>query len=701
MSQTRSNLKIQPHHLDRQAFVYIRQSTLQQVQNHQESTQLQYNLVYYARDLGWPEDRVQVIDEDLGKSAAGIADRQGFQRLVTEVTLDHVGLVLGIEMSRLARSSRDWHQLLEVCALFGTLIADQDGIYDPQNFNDRLLLGLKGTMSEAELHVIKQRMVQGRLNKARRGELRTHLPIGYYLLKGQVVLDPDEQVQHMVRLVFRKFREIGTLSGVLKYLVYHDLQMPVRRIGKKNDQELTWQRPNRMTLVNLLHHPIYAGAYSYGRKKLDPRKQKAGRPHTGQVVQERSNWHAFIPDHFPSYITWDEYLHHQEQLHENQMRRFTKGAPRMGSALLSGLVFCGKCGQRMQTHYSRPRFSYGCSRLHMDYAEPVCQFCVGQPVDRWVVEQVLEALKPASLEVSLATLQHLEQDRKDLEKLWRQRLERAHFEAERCRRQYVLVEPENRLVARTLEKEWEEKLAAEQKLKEEYHRFQSEQPRVLSPEDLQRIRDLSQDIPQLWFAPTTTDLERKAILRQVVQKVIVEVQEKSERVRVEIQWMGGMVTSGTVTKPVAKLEQLSYYPELMRLVKSHVEQGTLIKDLVRVLNETDFRPPKRIQVWNVAAVQGLVRRMQKAKGEQDSLSVPLDHWWRLRDLASWLGMPGVTLHRWVTMEQVQAKRNEKGKWLVWADETEVLRLRKIRQTPRSEINRNKWLEQFASKKPSG
>src|SRR5215218_3974976 len=300
---TQSSGKIGPSHLERLAVVYVRQSTAQQVLDHQESTRLQYGLVARARRMGWPEERILLIDDDLGKSGSDSEGRVGFRRLVSEVGLDHVGIILGVEMSRLAPSSKDWHQLLEICALFARLIADLDGVYDPAQYNDRLLLGLKGTMSEAELHLIKQRMQRGKLSKARRGELVSGVPVGYLKKpSGEVVLDPDEQARHMVGLIFRKFEELGTLHGVLGYLVDHGVRLPFRERAAAGKGELSWRRPNRQTLHNMLRNPIYAGAYAYGRRRVDPRRRKPGGRDTGRVALPRRQWTVLIKDRLPAYI---------------------------------------------------------------------------------------------------------------------------------------------------------------------------------------------------------------------------------------------------------------------------------------------------------------------------------------------------------------------------------------------------------------
>lgn len=436
--------KIQTWHRDRLAVVYVRPSTMQQVLDHQESTRLQYGLARRAEALGWAPARVLVIDDDQGKSGSSATARLGFQRLVSEVSLDHVGLILGIEMSRLARSNRDGHQLLELCALFRTLIADLDGIYDPAQYNDRLLLGLKGTMSEAELHILKQRMHAGRLSKARRGALTFALPIGYvWRSPGEVAFDPDEQVQTVVRLIFAKFEELGTLGSVLRYLATHDIRLGVRVREGPGKGTLVWRRPNRMTLQNLLKHPLYAGTYVYRRRQTDPRRQRPGQPSTGRVVMDPTAWLARVPGHCPAYISPEQYEANLARLAANRARAETPGAVRDGPALLAGLVVCARCGARLIVHYhSTPvRHTYECSRGRGTYGEALCQHVSGPCLDQFVTQQVLLALEPATLEVSLAATERLGQERAALAPLWEQRRERAAYAAERAARQYHAVKP--------------------------------------------------------------------------------------------------------------------------------------------------------------------------------------------------------------------------------------------------------------------
>ena len=492
--------KVQPAHLDRLAVVYVRQSTVQQVAEHQESTRLQYGLTDRAQTLGWPADRVVVIDDDLGKSGASATCRLGFQRLVSEVSLNHVGLILGVEMSRLARSGKDWYQLLELCALFGTLLGDLDGVYDPGQYNDRLLLGLKGTLSEAELHLLHQRMQQGRLSKARRGELRVPLPTGYVRqLSGAVTFDPDEQVQHVVRLIFRMFADLGTLNAVLQYLVRHHIQLGIRVREGPDKGMLVWRRPTRATLQNIVKHPLYAGAYVYGRRQVDPH-HPPGQARPTRRLSQPKEWHALRRDVYPAYISWEEYEQNQARLAANRTRADSIGPAREGPALLAGLLVCGRCGHHLAVHYrgATAGYAYCCARLAIDYGAERCQQLAGPGLDRYVSTQVLAALEPAALELSLAAAAQVEQERTELEQLWQQRRERAAYEAARAARQYHLVEPEHRLVARTLERAWEATLAAQQQLEEAYHRFRRDQPRGLSDAERTAIRQLARSIPALW-----------------------------------------------------------------------------------------------------------------------------------------------------------------------------------------------------------
>ncbi len=692
--------KIRPWHQERLAAVYIRQSTPQQVLDHQESTRLQYGLKNRALELGWSEERVLIIDDDLGKSGASVEGREGFHRLVSEVSLDHVGIILGMEMSRLARSCKDWHQLLEICALFDTLIGDADGIYDPAQYNDRLLLGLKGTMSEAELHILKQRMDQGRLNKARRGELSFPVPTGYLRRpSGEVALDPDEQVQGVVRLILRKFEELGTVNGVLRYLVKNRVQLGIRVREGPGKGELEWHRPNRVTLQNLLKNPIYAGAYAYGRRQVDPRRKKPGRPSTGRVVIEPEGWTVLLQDRFPAYICWEQYERNMARLKANRAKAEEMGAVGRGPSLLAGLLVCAKCGNRMTVRYNGEgnRHTYLCNRLLTDYGTESCQTMAGPRLDQFVSRWVLEALGPVALELSLEAASNVEREREEISRLWHQRLERAAYEAERAGRQYRLVEPENRLVARQLEREWEEKLAAQKKLEEEYHRFERNQPRILTAEEREAIRQLASDIPALWEAPTTTNADRKEIIRQVVQRIVVDSDRECERVRVVIEWMGGMRTEGEMVRPVKTLRQLSYYQQLCDRACALAGEGLRAKEVAQRLNAEGYRPPKRRDRFGEHGVRELLRRL--GLGQERSRSRRCDqlgeHNWWLPSLAREIPMPEVTLYNWIRRGWVKARQEEHPpkRWIIWADGPEVERIRRLHQRPAGYHTRRLWIDE--------
>lgn len=680
-----TSYKIQGSHLDRLAAVYVRQSTPQQMLRHQESTRLQYGLVDRGLALGWAKPQVLVIDEDLGKSADTMAGRSGFQRLVAEVSLAHVGIILGLDMSRLARSNRDWHHLLEVCALFGTLIGDLDGVYDPTDYNDRLLLGLKGAMSEAELHVLKQRMVAGKRAKAERGELGMLVPMGYLRrLSGEVVKEPDEQAQSVIELIFEQFERVGTIHGVLRYLVQHQIQVPQRERSGPSKGELVWRRPNRVTLSNMLHHPIYAGAYVYGRRPTDPKRKQAGRPSTGRLVAKPEDCQVLIQERLPAYITWEQFERNRRQLEANTQASL--GVIRHGPSLLSGLVVCGRCGLRMTSTYNNngAGLRYHCNREKVDYGGAKCQSLAGVPLDAWLSDQVLQALEPAALEVSLEVAADVEAQRQRLHQQWAKRLERGGYEVDRAARQYQAVEPENRLVARTLERQWEEALAAEEQLKADYRRFVAEQPATLSSAERDAIRCLASDLPALWQAETTTSVDRQTIIRQLVERVVVTVQGESEQVELEVHWMGGHRTETRRRRPVARLDQLSYYPELLGRVATLHQEGLSRGAIAEMLNTEGWRPAKRRETFTADMVGSLLVRQGLSVRQMRSRLVAREaNEWCLPELAYSLEMPHPTLYVWMRKGHLKARRDEVSRqWLIWADTNELERLRALRQAPR-------------------
>ena len=701
----REDGKIQGRHRDRLAVVYVRQSSRQQVLDHGESTRLQYGLVERAVALGWASSRVMVIDEDLGRSAANAAERPGFARLVTEITMGHVGLVLGIEMSRLARAGHDWHQLIELCSLSGALLADTDGVYDPNWYNDRLLLGLKGTLSEVELHLIKQRMASGRLAKAGRGELAFPLPAGYVRRpSGEVALDPDEQVRNVVRLVFHLFEQLQTVHAVLRFLVEHQVQIGMRERSGPGKGELVWRAPHQQGLLNMLRNPAYAGIYAYGRSRTDPGRRLPGQVHSGRVrAIEAGGWLVRIPDALPAYISIEQYERNLARMAANRARAVSVGAPRQGPALLAGLVACGICGHRMQVSYEAggrgQLHRYSCQRRHHTYGEPRCQQMAGPFLDEHVVAQLLSALAPAALELSIRAAGQVQAHRAQVERIWRQRLERAAFACDRARRQYQLAEPENRLVARQLESDWEDALAAHRHLAEDYERFTQDRPAQLSPAQLAAIRALAQDIPALWAAATTTDADRKKLLRAVVEQVQVTADGTSEKVQATVTWAGGTQTHAGLVRPVARLDQLSYYPLLTGRIRTLAGQGLTVAQIADRLAAEGLRTPRLHERFHPGEIEHLIRRLGIRPGlDADRHTghghLRPDEWW-LATLAREIGMPVPTLFTWLRRGWITGRQDTRPpcRWIITANQAEVTRLRALHQLPAGYHNRRRWLDE--------
>jgi DNA invertase Pin-like site-specific DNA recombinase len=617
-----------------------------------------------------------------------------------------VGIVLGIEMSRLARSGQQWHQLLELCALSGALLGDLDGVYDPADHNDRMLLGLKGTVSECELHLIKQRMWSGRIAKARRGELAVPVPVGFCRRpSGEVVLDPDEQVRGVVALVFDLFERLGTGNAVLCFLADNQIQLGVRLRQGPDRGELAWRRPSRAGVQNMLRNPAYAGIYAYGRSTLDPRRRRAGRPHTGRVRVQREQWLVYLPGLLPAYISVERYERNMRRLDANRSRAQSLGAVREGPALLAGLVVCGRCGKKMTVRYQRGvggtlHPAYVCGREKTDYGSDQCQQLAGGCVDAHVTALLLSALAPAALEVSLVAAEQVQAQRAQVDRIWRQRLERADYAVERARRQYQLAEPENRLVVRQLEKDWEAALGERERLGEDYDRFTATRPRVLTPAERDQIRALATDIPGIWQGSTTTDADRKQLIRHLVEQVRVAVVGTSEKVQAEVVWAGGHRTRSQIVRPGACLTQLSYYPQLAIRARELVTAGHTSKQIAECLNAEGFRPPKRSATFTPNAVHDLLRALgiqrtrTPARRSRPALA---EHEWWLRELASHLGMSEITLDAWVRRGWATGYLHPQARLtVVRADPAELERLRALHQVPRGQHNRRPWLKDQAA-----
>ena len=557
-------LKVTQQHLERDAYLYIRQSTPRQVVENTESTQRQYALRDRAVALGWPRERIHVLDCDLGKSGSQSAGRDGFQKLVSEVALSKAGLVMGLEVSRLARNSADWHRLIELCSLAGALILDEDGIYDPANFNDRLLLGLKGTMSEAELHFLKARMRGGMLNKARRGELEMRPPVGLvYRDDGVLILDPDAEVQAAMRLVFETFERNGSAMQTVK--LFHDqgVQFP-RRIRKGvNKGELHWVRAGHSRILQVLHNPRYAGTFVYGR--LRTRRLPDGKHSTTKVP--RSEWQFVIPGIHAGYITWEQFEANQKRLAENALGfggARKAGPAREGPALLQGRVLCGVCGERMGVRYNvayhQVAPTYVCQEASVRNGEKVCQSVPGTVVDQAIGGLLLELMQPMSMEVALAVQQEVEARITETHMLRRKHVERAQYEAELARRRYMNVDPANRLVADSLEAEWNNKLRILAETQTQYEQQIQKQRLMIDSQTREQLLALATDFPRIWNDPSVEHRDRKRILRLLIEDVTLI---RGETIQVHVRLRGGATRSFTLAKPLPIAQIRKTKPEVV------------------------------------------------------------------------------------------------------------------------------------------
>jgi len=545
--------KITAGHLSRQAIVYLRQSSAAQVEHNRESTDRQYALTAKARELGWPDDRIIVIDEDLGLSGSGAVVRSGFQRLTAEVALSRVGLVLGLEVSRLARNNADWHRLIDLAGLTDTLIGDADGIYHPALINDRLLLGLKGTMSEAELHVLRGRLNGGIRNKAARGELRRGLPVGFVWgeADGEVCFHPDEAVVTAIRTVFERFAETGSARRVWLWFRSEGLKLPLQMYARA---DIRWVEASYTAIHHVLTNPVYAGAYVYGKTRQETILDASGARKKRIRHLPRSEWQVLIPDHHPGFIDWQTYEANQARIAKNTRPGPHKvgGAVREGSALLQGLASCGHCGRRLHTHY-RGRNStpgYHCpGKVLVEGRGVYCLNIGGVQIDKAVADAFIAALEPAKLTATLAAAERLEHDRETTFKQWRLDVERASYQASRAERRYRAVDPDNRLVARGLEREWEESLRALEVAKAELARRERERPRVLSELERDRLLALGPDLTAVWHATTTMPRDRKELLQTLVEEVIIKVERNKAAAYLALRWKGGALSEIDLALP--------------------------------------------------------------------------------------------------------------------------------------------------------
>src|SRR5882724_912287 len=572
---TETSSKVTAQHLQRQTFLYIRQSTLRQVLENTESTKRQYALRQRAIALGWPVERIVVIDRDLGKSGAAAADREGFQQLVAEVSLGHAGIVLGLEVSRLARNCTDWHRLLEICALTNTLILDDDGIYSPIDFNDRLLLGLKGTMSEAELHLLRARLRGGILNQARRGELKMQLPIGLvYDLTDKVRLDPDQQVQDTLRTFFATFERTGSASGTVKYFRQHQLLFPRRVRTGPHKGQLVWAPLQHSRALQVLHNPRYAGAFVFGRLHC----VKDGQGHVTCHKMPRDQWPVFLRDAHPGYITFQQYEANLERLHANAQANGAeraKSPAREGPALLQGLAVCGRCGERMTVRYHCRQGQlvpdYLCQKAGIATATPICQQIPGSGIDELIGRLLLETVSPLALEVALTVERELQNRIDEVDRLRQQKLKALRYEADLAQRRYLQVDPNHRLVADELEADWNQKLRELRQTQQEYEQQRATDQKQRDERQCQEILALAQNFPRLWQDPKTPQRERKRMVRLLLEDVTLL---KGKELTLHVRFKGGATRTLTHPKSLSALELRKTKAELVQTIEQLLAQGT-------------------------------------------------------------------------------------------------------------------------------
>jgi len=580
--------KVDAGHLKRDAYLYIRQSTPRQVVENTESTLRQYDLRQRAVALGWPVERIIVIDTDLGHSAATAADREGFQKLVAEVSLEKAGIVLGLEVSRLARNSSDWHRLLEICAFTDTLILDEDGLYDPRHFNDRLLLGLKGQMSEAELHVIRARLQGGILNKARRGELQCSLPVGFlYNAEGKPILDPDKQVQNSLRFFFDAFSRTGSACAVVKAFRHRRLLFPARIKTGPNKGALLWGDLAHSRALYVLHNPRYAGAFAYGRTRTRLRPDG----NLSYKKAPREQWLLFKDVH-PGYISWEQYEENQQRLRENayangQDRR--KSPPREGPALLQGLAICGVCGSRMTVRYHARETKlvpeYCCQRDGPDHIISVCQHVFGEGLDHAIGQLLIDTVTPLALEVTLTVQQEIQARLDEVDRLRKKQVERARYEADLAQRRYLHVDPANRLVADSLEADWNDKLRALTVAQEQYEEQRKHDRAAITEHQRARIAALAHDFPRLWQNPMTPNRERKRLVRLLLEDATLR---QTEEITAHVRFKGGITKTLTLPRPLnswqGRQTPAGLVTEIDRLLEHHIDQ-----EIAVILNERGMR----------------------------------------------------------------------------------------------------------------
>jgi DNA invertase Pin-like site-specific DNA recombinase/predicted DNA-binding transcriptional regulator AlpA len=674
--------KVKPSHIQRTAFVYIRQSSPAQVEYHRESTARQYALVEKACQLGWAQEQVIVIDEDLGVSGSGFAERSGFARMTAEVALGHVGIVFALEVSRVARNNADWYRLFDLCCITDTLVGDSDGLYHPALFNDRLVLGLKGIMAEAELHILRARLEGGIRNKAARGELRRGLPVGFVWGEqdGEVRFHPDESVVSIMRTVFSKFTELGSVRKVWLWLRSEGLSFPTRKHMKS---AIRWVTPTYTAIHAVLTNPVYAGAYTYGKSQRERYVDDQGKLRKRTRLRPMADWPVLLREHHPGYLDWTTFEANQARIDANehpQPHEAGGGAVREGAALLQGLATCGKCGRRLHTHYTGRNASPGYHCAGKDIVSGRGVYCLnvgGVQIDQAVVDAFLQALTPAALQATQLAIQQLEANHDAALSQWRLAVERARYEAERAERQYRAVEPENRLVARGLETEWEKRLRDLAAAEAELERREKQRPRTLREAEKKRIFSLGSDLGKVWTAPTTTDRDRKELLRTLLEEVMVSVERAERRGHLTLRWRGGTLTECDLSLPRMKPRGLHTDEDtisLLRRLTVHYRD-----DVIAGILNRQGRKTATGERFTAIHVGGL-RRYRNIPRYEPPTEPPAGQVVPIRQAAQILGINTSTVHRWLNDGFIAGEQVTPGApWQIRI--TDELRARFVEQAP--------------------
>jgi DNA invertase Pin-like site-specific DNA recombinase len=692
------NPKIREHHRSRPAYIYLRQSTPGQVRHHQESTERQYALREKALELGWSESLIRTLDRDLGKTGTEMAGREDFKTLVADVSMGQVGAVFALEVSRLARSNLDWHRLLELCALTTTLVIDEDGCYDPADFNDGLLLGLKGTMAQAELHFLHARLQGGKLNKAKKGELRFPLPVGFcYDEQSRITLDPDEEVRGAVGLVFRLFRETGTAFAVMQRFAEGALRFPKRSYGGAWDGKIIWGRLTHSRVLGILKNPSYAGMYVFGRYQYRREISPEGGVHKRIRAVAMADWRVNLKEHHEGYITVEEFLNNQQRLEKNRTNgeeMVLTGPAREGLALLQGLLLCGHCGRALTVRYLGNGGIYPCYQcnwLRRDgLASKDCMSFRCDVLDAAIAEEVLKALQPAELEIALAALQELESRDQTILRQWQMRLERAEYEAALAERRYQEVDPSQRLVAGTLERRWNDALLQLDELKKQAAEFLHQEARVATPEQKAKVLALARDLPRVWHAPTTQAKDRKRMLRLLIKDITVEKPSNQKQLLVHTRWQGGACTEISVQLPPNIADRVRYPAAVVGRVRD-LAQSSPDREIADYLNREGYVSALG-KPFTVSMIQWIRYRYQIPKAtlvRPEELTV--------QQVVERFGVSPNVVYYWIDRGFIQARRLNAGSpYWITLNETDEQKLRDwVRNSSRIQMESSTRLEERA------